>query len=824
MRILSLLIVLISLLVHTVAAQQPLRGTINGRCTDQAAKPLPFATLLLLRAADSTLVKGAVADAQGGFTFEQIAAGDYRLSAQMVGYVKTYTAPFVLDMNQPIHLLSPLILNEEAQKLTELMVVAKKPFIEQQVDRTIVNVENSAVAAGNTLLEVLEKAPGVTIDQQNEAIRVRGKGGVIVEIDGKRSFLSTQELMNLLRNTPSDNVEKIEVITNPSAKYDAAGNSGIINIRFRKNKNFGTNGTLTMGAGQTLQPNGRGRATTSLNLNHREGSINVFGNYGYGYYENYNVNLIYRSIPFNGTVTYFDQFSDRVSISHNHNGKVGMDWAVSKKTTLGVLVSGFSTTDYVPDNISQTGILDAQRRVTRRFTTNSVMDNGLTNLNYNLNAKHLLDDKGHELSADIDYVTYRGRSLNVLGTQYFAPVVGTLAYVPDGRPDSVRNTMPSAIRIVVGKLDYARPLGKGKLETGLKASHVESDNNLTFEIRNDVWINDLSRSNHFVYTETIAAAYANYSTQLSKRTQLQAGLRLEHTESVGNSITLADRRARSYTNLFPSIFLTQQLDTNHTLSVNYSRRIDRPNYENLNPFIFFLDPFTYKQGNPNLLPQFTHSFQLTHTFKQAFITTLAYSRVTDAIIDEVPRQIAAENKTFVTSENIDTQDNISLTLSFPLPLAKWWQMQTNLTGFYNNYKSVYNDQLLQLRQTSWNAYVSQNFTLSKTTALEISGFYNGAGVYGFYQFRPQGAVSMGLRKEIWAKKGRLSLNVNDLFWTNRFRGIAQFQDIDFSISSFWQSRQVRASFTYRFGNQQVKAARQRDTGADELKARMKNGN
>lgn len=811
-------LVMTAFFAQTSRAQQAVRGTVSGRCIDQAGKSMPFATLLLVRQADSTLVKGAVADIEGAYVFDNIGAGRYRLSAQLVGYGKTYSEPFAIDAEHLTVTMPGLTLLEEQKKLAEVTIVAKKPFIEQQVDRTVVNVENSVVSAGSTLLEVLEKAPGVTVDQQNEAIKVRGKGGVIVEIDGKRSYLSTQELINLLRNTPSDNVEKIEVITNPSAKYDAAGNSGIINIRLKKNKNFGTNGTLTLGAGQTLQPNGRGRVNGSLSLNHRAGKVNLFGNYSYGHYENFNINDIYRRIQYENNTTYFDQHTSRVSSSNNHNFKAGLDWSVGKKTTVGAVVSGFTNDWRQPAGDTRTDILNEQRVVTRRYNTVSTVASNLTSLNYNLNVRHQLDDKGHELSADVDFVTYDGQSNNRLGTQYY-----TVDNAPSGRPDSVRNTMPSQIQILVGKLDYARPLQKGKLEMGLKASRVESDNNLTFETKSEVWANDPTRSNRFIYTEQIAAAYANYSTQLGKRTKLQAGLRLEHTNSVGNSVTLADRRERNYTNLFPSVFLTQQLDTNNALSLNYSRRIDRPNYQNLNPFVFFLDPYTYQQGNPNLRPQFTHSFQLTHTFKQSFITTLAYSRTSDAIIDEVPHQIPAENKTYVTSENIDNQDNISLTFSFPVSVTKWWQMQTNLSAFYNNYKTVYNDQLITLQQTSWNAYTSQNFTLSKTMTLEVSGFYNGAGVYGFYRFRPQGALSLGLQKQLWEKRGRLSLNVNDLFWTNRFIGTAQFDAIDFTVKSFWQSRQVRATFTYRFGNQQVKAARQRNSGADDLKSRMQSG-
>ena len=818
MRLLILLSVFFWL-THTISnAQQPVRGTITGQCTDQADKPLPFSTMLLVKATDSTLVKGAVADAAGTYLFENIAAGQYRLKAQQVGYVKNSSEPFAVDAEHISIKMPALRLTEEQTKLKEVTVVAKRPFIEQQVDRMVVNVENSAVAAGNTLLEVLEKAPGVTVDQQNEEIKVRGKSGVIVEIDGKRSFLSTQELMNLLRNTPSDNVEKLEIITNPSAKYDAAGNSGIINIRFKKNKNFGTNGTFTVGAGQALQPNGRGQASASLNLNHREGKVNLFGTYSVGQYNNFGGNDLYRRIPYQGKVTYFDQHSVRTGRSENHNFKAGMDWSMSKKTTVGVLFSGFSSAWKQPNAETNTNILNEQLAVTRRYTTFNDANRSLANLNFNLNAKHQFDDKGRELSADVDYVTYDGQSFNVLGTQYFTPD-GALS----NRPDSVRNTMPSAINILVGKVDYAHPLGKGKFEAGLKASRVESDNNLTFETKVDTWGVDPTRSNRFIYTENISAAYVNYSTKLSRKTQLQTGLRLEHTNSVGNSVTLNDRRERDYTNLFPSVFLTHQLDTNNAIALNYSRRLDRPNYQNLNPFIFFLDPYTYSQGNPNLRPQFTHSMQLTHTFKQAFITTLAYSRITDAILSEVPHQIPAENKTYVTTENIDHQDNINLTISFPVKVTNWWRMQNNLSAFYNNYKSFYNDELVTMQQTSWSMYSSQNLTLSKTLSVEVSGFYNGAGVYGFIRMQPQGALSVGIQKQVWDKKGRFSLNMNDIFWTNKFRGLAQFQDIDFSIKSFWQSRMIRASFTYRFGNQNVKAARQRNTGADDLKNRMQSG-
>lgn len=817
-HIMTFLFALFSL--SSALAQQPAQYTkISGSVTDTTGKPLEFATVMLLKAQDSTLVRGAISDAAGHYELESRATGQHLVAAQQVGYGKTYSAPFAVIAGQPTLTVPVLSLLEEARKLNEVQVTAKKPFIEQQVDRLVINVENSIVSAGSTVLEVLEKAPGVTVDQQNEQIKVNGRQGVIVEIDGKRSYMTMQEVVTMLRNTPSDNVEKIEIITNPSSKYDAAGNAGIINIQFKKNKNFGTNGNLTLGTGYQLQPGGRGRGNGSLALNHRQGKTNVFGNYSGTRFTGTGGNDIFRRIPYNGTVTYFDQKSTRLNDGYNHNFKAGLDYAITKKTTLGVLATGFIEDQRQPNAITKTDILDANRTVTRRFVTGNSTKNRWDNLTLNTNVKHDFNGKGRELTADADYVQYRGNSNNQLGTQYYTP-----DYQRIGLPDSIRNRMPSTIQIGVFKTDFVYPLKKGKVETGLKTSYVVSDNDLIFETRTDAWAINLTRSNRFKYTENISAAYINYSTTLGKRTQIQTGLRLEHTLSEGNSITLNKVNRRNYTNLFPTLFVTQPIDSSNTLTFSYSRRIDRPNYQNLNPFVFFLDPYTYSQGNPNLRPEFTNSFQLTHVFKGKVNTTLGYAKTTDAIVGEIPRQIAAENKTYVTSENIDNRTNLNLTVNFPVSVTKWWTMQNNLTAFRTRNKTVYNNELVELTWSSWNVYSSQNFTLTKTLSLEVSGWYNGRGGYDFWISQPMGSLNVGLQKSVMEKKGRISLNVSDLFWTQQFRGRTQFQDIDFSVRSYWPSRQARLTFTYRFGNQNVKGTRDRSTGADDLKSRAKSGN
>jgi outer membrane receptor protein involved in Fe transport len=799
-----------------VLAQTPAainaKGKISGAILDEKSQPFPFVNVLLLNAKDSVLVKGLAADDNGKFLFDQVETGKYMTLVSMVGYQKSYSATFQVK-DEAVN-LPTITLKTDTQSLNEVTVVAKKPFIEQQIDRTVINVENSIVSAGATALEVLERAPGVTVDQQNEQLKLRGKEGVIVQIDGKQTFLSQQELITLLRNTPSDNIEKIELITNPSAKYDAAGNSGIINIKMKRNKNYGTNGNVNLGGAWAKY----GRANATATINHRAGKISTFINGGAFYNKGFNNNDIYRKIPFENKVTIFDQKTERTNESQYYNVRAGMDYFATDKTTVGVLVSGFFNDWSNPFGQTNTRILNEDLTLQRTFRTNVFNGGKMTNINTNANFKHQFDDKGKELTFDVDYVNYGGKKNSNLNTSYFKPD-GQV----DGNPENVRNNMPSDINIGVAKLDYTQPLWKGKMETGLKTSYVTSDNDMVFETKTDEWVLDPTRSNRFKYTENVNAAYLNYSGSLSKKVKYQIGVRGEHTHSIGNSVTLNQKRDRNYVNLFPSVFLSNQLDTNNVINLSYSRRIDRPNYQSLNPFEFYLDPYTFQRGNPNLKPQYTNSFQLVHVYKNFLNTTLAYSRIKDMIADELPQQIASENKTFVTSDNLDNQDNVSLTVSFPIKIAKWWNVQTNFTGVYNHYNSIYLEEKLEIKQASWNMYASNQFTISKSWSGEISGWYNSRAFYGLYAAKPMGMLNAGLQKTILNKKGTLRLNVNDIFWTNRFRGKAIYKDIDFSVKSQWPSRQFRLTFTYNFGNQNVKGARQRNTGSDDLQKRANGG-
>lgn len=808
----ALLLCVTYLPAQNLSASAGPRSSVSGAVLDEKQRPLPFVNILLLNPADSTLIKGLAADDLGKFKFEQVDPGKYVTLVSMVGFKKAYSKIFTVATT-PVT-LPAIQLKPDDTSLNEVTVVAKKPFIEQQIDRTVVNVENSIVASGATALEVLERAPSVVVDQQNNQLKLRGKEGVIVQIDGKQTFLSQQELMTLLRNTPSDNIEKIELITNPSAKYDASGNSGIINIKMKKNKNYGTNGNVNVGAGYARY----GRGNAGITLNHREGKFNTFINGGSFLNKGFNNNQIYRKIPYEDRVTIFDQKTERTNQSQYYNLRAGVDYYATDKTTIGILASGFYNNWNNPFGQTNTRILNQDQQLERTFRTNLFNGGKMQNGSVNVNLKHEFDDEGKEITFDADYVNYNGKKNSNLDTRYAKP-----NGEQDGAPEIVRNFMPSQIDIVVAKVDFAQPLWKGKFETGVKSSYVTSDNNMVFETKQDEWILDPARSNRFKYTENVNAAYLNYNGKLNKKVKYQLGLRGEHTHSIGNSITLNQVKDRNYLNLFPSIFVSNQLDTNNVINLSYSRRIDRPNYQSLNPFEFYLDPYTFQKGNPNLKPQYTNSFQLVHVYKSFLSTTFAYSRIKDMIADELPQQIASENKTFVTSDNLDNQDNLSLTISLPVPVTKWWNIQSNFTGVYNHYKSFYLEQNLEIKQASWNMYLANQLTLKKGWSAEVSGWYNSRAFYGLYAAKPMGMVNAGIQKTLLDKKLTLRVNVDDIFWTNRFRGTALYKDIDFRVRAQWPSRQLRVSVSYRFGNQNVKGARQRNTGSDDLQQRAKGG-
>jgi hypothetical protein len=794
---------IISLLVSQASGQTTLTGAIR----DGAGKPLPYVSVALLNARDSSTAKGTASDQQGAYAFENVRIGRYIVRATAVGYQKMHS--IILDVSNTPTDVPTLALSEITGKLAEVQVTAKKPFVEQQLDRMVINVANSIVGSGSTALEVLEKSPGVTVDYQNERLQLRGKDGVIVQVDGKQTYLSSQDVIALLRSMSSDNIEKIELITNPSAKYDAAGNSGIINIRLKKNNSVGTNGSVSVAGGTGQYDRERG----SLQLNHRTPKLNLFGNYSLNRGGNYWDFKLDRNQPDPSATdparrNVVSQYTHLIFRDLGQNTKAGLDFSPSKTTTIGVVWTGFWSDHHEHGPAGASFRRGDGQPIYLQTSTEKTYSTVSQNQIGNLNLQHSFGEKGGQLSADFDIGHFNRQYSNSLLTE-------TLIATSDVNPPTggLLITQPSTVDIRTVKADYSRPLPKGwKLETGLKSASVQTDNDLRLSSGPDgALVPDPTLSNHFQYTERVNAVYASVSGKWGN-SAVQVGLRTEHTHSEGNSLTLNQVVVRDYLKWFPSVFVSRPLSANQTFTFSYSYRIDRPNYQNLNPARGYVDPYAYSQGNAYLKPQFTHALEGKLSLKNGMFGSLGANYTTDLMFFTI--HALEGNKTYVTTENLGSAQGYTLTLSWPLTVVKGWQLQTNVLGYYNRFEYDYEGTVLQVQNIAGRLNGNNAFTLGHGWTAELNGWISTPAVNGIWRTPWLGAMDTGVQKTV-SSSLKLKFSVQDVFHTNRFRpSVETVNGRQAGVLTF-DTRVALLNLTYSFGNQKLKGERQRRTGSDD---------
>ncbi|MBY0535129.1 MAG: TonB-dependent receptor [Chitinophagaceae bacterium] len=783
--------------------------SIKGSVTE-GKNPIDGATVSLLRIKDSSLVKIVISAKDGSFGFESLQQTSYFITVSAVGFESK------MIKTDPLSTSYSIELEKKSGNLSAVTVVSRKPLVEQKIDRMVVNVEAATTNAGTTALEVLEKSPGISVDKDGN-ISLKGKQGVVVYIDGRPSYLSGSDLANLLKNMPSGQLEQIEIMTNPPAKYDAAGNSGVINIKTKKNKQMGYNGSISTGYTQGWNP----RFNESLTFNYRKNKVNLFTNISYNRYVNVNKLSIQRRF-YNGqtkeVVSNFDQVSRMKDVDNFTNAKIGLDYSISKKTTVGFVVSGFTSPSKFTNN-SVVNIADNQMNpigVTKAFTINNKK---WQNITANINARHQFDTTGQEISFDADFLTYDARNTQELINAYYNPN-GSVS----SKADTLNGNLPQQIAIWSAKVDYILPLKKGaKIEAGLKSSFVNTDNNAIYDsVNNGVLVRDYNRSNHFVYTENINAAYINLSKPLSKKWTAQLGLRVENTNAKGDQKTTNIVFNRNYTQLFPTAFVQYTASEKHVFGVNYGRRINRPDYEAMNPFIMFLDRYTYEQGNPNLKPQFSHNIELSHTFKGFMTTTLNYSNTTD-IITQVIEQNPDKNESAVRAANVASEKQFGISVAAGFPVTKWWN--ANLYGnLYNvKYAGIINNEFVTLEGTTALFNMSNQFKFAKTWGAELSGWFRTPGQESIFRIGSLGQLNAGISKQVMKGKGTLRLSVRDALRTQNAKGTSRYSTIDARFSQVRDTRVVSFNFTYRFAKGKAGAARVRN-GASEEQSRVKGAN
>lgn len=782
--------------------------SIKGKITDNNNEPLTGSVLELRQLPDSSLVKAAVADAGGNYIFDHIKSGDYFLKASFLGFENYKSAAFHTT-ETAVKELPVIQLKASSTTLKQAEITGIKPLVEVKADKTVFNVENSINSTGSTAFEVLKKAPGVVVDN-NDNIMLKGRGGVLVQIDGRSVHMSETELADYLKSIQSTDVESIELISNPSSKYDAEGTAGIINIKLKKNKNYGTNGSITAGyaIGKYSKYN------TALSLNNRNRKFNFYSTYSNNIGKRYNEFNLYREQqPY-----IYNQSSLSTNDGTSHNYKAGADCNLNAKNTIGVILGG-SYSDY-------SGTKENQNHISNFFNGNEdsvlISNQTVTSINNNFNANlnhHFADTSGHDLTTDFDFGYYHGSRNSYLPNVYMTPDEQTQlssAYYSSKAPVS--------IQIYSLKSDYSQKLWNGKLGLGYKVAMVHTDNTFNFfNIEGPVYTLDTTRSSRFKYLENVNAVYLNYQHTYNKL-DVQAGVRVENTNSEGDLIADTQNQnknvKRSYTDVFPSMGLTYTVNKNNSLSLIYSSRIDRPNYRELNPFEYKLDELSYSKGNPFLKPQYSDKIELSHSFKYMITTSAAYSHTRDyfaQITDTIPG-----GKSFLMPRNLATEDVLSLDITASLQPMKWLSVYIN-TGVYDQrYKADFGEnKTINTDFIAYNLYGQLTFKLPASFSFEISGWYNSGDVWGgAFKNDGQGSLDLGLQKRFLNDRINVKLAYTDIFHTAPWKAYNTYAGIVTRAWGEWESQQFRASLTWRFGNKQMKSIKQRSTGSEQEQKRI----
>jgi len=809
----QLLVMMMVMISSSLYAQSGGTAKVKGRLVDVSGKPMEYATVLLQQPGDSLFTKSTLSRDSGYFTLDYVKAGVYRIEATNIGYHAAQSDTFRVAPGASVQ-VPDLKMSADVNELSTVTIVAKKPLIEVATDRTIMNVAGSVLSAGNSAMEILARAPGISVDKDGN-ISLNGNPGITVMINDKLTYLSAAQLATLLRSTDGTTIQSIELITNPSAKYDASGNSGIINIKLKKSKQTGTNGNITLGAGYGMY----GKENSTLFLNHQQGNLNVFGTFSHDDDKTTSNSNLKRLVTDSlGKKTYFNQFSSPVQNMHDNSYRVGADYDMSSKNIISFVVNGYFNIEQLGANNptyigSQPGEVDSYQR------TLSNVDDHYKSFAANVNDRFKIDSAGQGLSVDLDYSKFNNSS----NAQY-----NTFFYTPDGTnaatPLMLRQQTPSVIAVRVAKVDYTLPVTKTlKLDAGVKYSDVKTDNNLQAQNQvNGNYVNDTTLSNRFVYDEKIAAGYFSLS-QHFKNTTIHAGLRAEHTSSTGDLYTTDEVVTRHYLDFFPSVFINHTLDDKNQVGVSYSRRIDRPSYDALNPFTYYIDQYTYLQGNPFLKAQYTDKFELTYLYNHSISVSAGYSHTSDAITT-ILLTIPATKVTDQTSVNLASRNNYHINVFVPYNVTDWWTGNANVTGFYVGYRSPgLLGATLNSGQAAFIAKTTQTFEPVKSYRLEMMDSYASGMTANIYHIKPVFSSDAGISHSFADKKTILKLSVSDIFNSEHQYVTANYQSDNLNIRQKYETRITRLTLTYNFGSDKMKA-REHINGSDDLINRVKGAN
>ncbi|MFD2513005.1 TonB-dependent receptor domain-containing protein [Pontibacter locisalis] len=782
-------------------------GKISGTLIEGDSKaPVGFANVVLLTAKDSSLVTGATTDIEGYFLLERVPAGRYTLRASRVGYPTKFIPNIVVSAQNPEVKLGNIPLKASSTKLSEVEIVAERQIVEYELDKRVVNVSQDINAQSGSVAEVMQNLPSVTVDIDGN-VSMRGSSNVTILIDGKRSALSNLTLDQI----PANLIESIEMITNPSSKYDPEGTSGIINLVLKKEKKPGFNGSASVTAGTYDNYN------ASLNLNYRYDKWSLNGGYDFrqrnrpGIRNSFTTNFFYNDLEQIDSVSFRSQTGDRSSTDISHSFRFGADYYLSPKKTISA--SGIYRFGQDEDNNT---ILYRFLNENRQETSASLRTTSETEdeqaLDLTLGYRQTFGREGQELTADIVYNTNVDDELSLFDEADL---------VSSALPEVQRTLVDDGNLEFVTRVDYVHPISEdSRFETGFRSSFERLDEDSRFfnfsNLTRDFEY-DLLQSNRFVYDEQVYSLYSNYSNKY-KSISYQVGVRAEQTYTKADQRTQSTVFNNSYFSLFPTVFITNDFNDDNKIQFSYSRRINRPRSRFLNPFVDRSDRFSLRFGNPDLKPEFVNSLELGYLryWGNTSLNATAFFRHTT---DEIERfrtaTIVVVNGdsipgTEVTFLNLSSNSSYGVELGFNHPVTKWWRLNGSASGFRTQLNTTQGDTELSSSRISWNAKLNSTMTVWKDLDIQLSGFYRApmADIQG--RMEQMYSVDLGMKKDILDSNGTVSLRVSDVFNTRQFNFLSFGPEFRTESENRRQSRIIFLGFTYRINSDGENQRRRRD--------------
>lgn len=812
MNPITLLLLATSLFLSGIQSLQA-QSTISGILQDEDRLPVPLASVHLLNAKDSSLVRGAMSNELGKYDFINIKTGKYIISSTHAGMSEVFSEVFsVTDVSRPID-AGILVLTKKSQ-LAGVTVVGRRPMFEQKIDRMVINVKNSIVNAGGTALDVLEKSPGVTVNRQSNAISINGKDGVVVMLNGKMTYMPMDALVQMLAGISAGNIEKIELITTPPSKYDAEGNAGYINIVLINNPDEGLNGSYFLTAGY----GNRELGAAGINFNYRSGKVNLYGNYSFTHEHSLQTGNGLTQFMRGSDVIKNVSFSDRDATRKVHTPRIGIDVQLDSSTVIGALISGYNNMWTMTADNGATVFINNETDTIISTVNKEV--NHWKNLMANLNFQHTFKP-GKVIYFDANYIYFHDKNPNTYVNDFFDGAKNPIYQ------ENLRSGKVTPINFKVFSTDYVTTVGKKiTMESGLKFTFSRFSNDVSVDyLKLNEWVTTPELSAEYKLKEDIGAAYTSFTMNVNSKTTLKAGLRYEYTSSNLGTTTVANIIDRKYGQLFPTFYMTRTINENNSVNISYSRRITRPTFNDLAPFTIFFDPKTFFTGNPALQPAIANAVQASYIHRN-YIFSLAYTHEINSIEGfQTVRVDSVSNLLYLSAKNFDYEQYLTASVSMPVNITNWWTMQNNMNINWRQVNTVYNNLPVQLQVVYYNLISSQRFTLPKDLSFELSGMYSSASYFGTAKLKYLYQIDAGVQKKFNNGKDNIRFSANDMFNSGsnyRFEekipipGAIINGSLNFGLVAF------KLTYTRNFGNKVLKEKRTRATNAENELQRVRN--